>query len=61
MLHFREPGILSQFMQQWKRRSSIRLKEWSKKHLPAYSAMINPIDPIWQPRYYEFLICDFRL
>ncbi len=54
LVHFRKPGMLSQFMQQRKRRSSIGLKEWSIKHLPAYFAAINPGDPIWQPRYYDF-------
>ncbi len=54
MVDFGEPSMLSQYMQQWKRRSSIRLKERSIKHLPAYSAAINPSDPVWQPRDYDF-------
>jgi putative transposase len=54
LLHFQEQGMLSQFIQQWKRRSSIRLKQWIKDHLPAYAAAIDIDDPIWRARYHDF-------
>ncbi len=53
LLYFRETGILSRFMQQWKRKSSNRLKKFLKESLPAYAAQINLSEPIWQPRYYD--------
>jgi len=37
-VHFDQPGMLSRFMRQWKAKSSVRLKEWIEKHLPAYAA-----------------------
>jgi len=46
--------MLSGFVQQWKRMSSIRLKQFLKEHLPAYAASIDPNDPIWRARYYDF-------
>jgi len=54
LVHFNQPGMLSRFMQQWKARSSARLKEWIKKHLPAYAAAVDLSEPIWKPRYYGF-------
>jgi putative transposase len=54
LVHFKEAAMLSQFMQQWKRRSSIRLKEWMKEHLASYAAAIDLSEPVWQPRYYDF-------
>jgi putative transposase len=38
----------------WKRRSSIRLKEFLKDRLPAYAAAIDLSEPIRQARYYDF-------
>jgi len=54
LLRFKEAGMLSGFVQQWKRMSSIRLKQFLKEHLPAYAASIDPNDPIWRARYYDF-------
>ena len=54
LLHLKEPGTLSRFIQQWKRRSSIRLKEFLKEHLPAYAAATDFSEPIWQARFYDF-------
>ena len=54
LLYFNEPGMLSGFIQQWKRRSSIGLKEFLKDRLPAYAATIDLREPIWQARYYDF-------
>jgi putative transposase len=54
LLFFNQSGMLSRFIQQWKRMLSIRLKEFLKNHLPSYAATIDPRDPIWQARYYDF-------
>ena len=54
LVHFKESSVLSRFIQQWKRRSSIRLKGWIKERLPAYAAVIDMSEPVWQPRYYDF-------
>jgi len=54
LLHFREPGTLSRFMQQWKRKSSNRLKKFLEVHLPAYTAVMDLKEPIWQAGYYDF-------
>jgi putative transposase len=53
--------MLSQFTQQWKRRSSIKLKEWIKKHLPAYATGIGMGEPIWQARYYDFNVFSQKM
>ena len=54
LLHFREPGILSRFIQQWKRKSSNRLKKFLEEHLPAYAAAMDLREPIWQAGFYDF-------
>ncbi len=54
LLHFSEPGMLSRFMQQWKRKSSYRLKKFLADHLPSYAAAVDLNEPIWQARYYDF-------
>jgi putative transposase len=60
LVHFKETGMLSQFVQQWKRKSSIQLKGLLKKQLPAYAAAIDLSDPIWQPRYYDFNVFSWK-
>jgi len=54
LLHFKQKDMLSHFMQQWKRKSSIRLKQFIEEHLPSFVATMNPNEPIWQPRFYNF-------
>jgi putative transposase len=54
LLHFKRPGMLSRLMQQRKRRTSIRLKEFLKAHLPAYAAAMDLKEPIWQAGFYDF-------
>ena len=46
LLHFREPGILSRFIQQWKRKSSNLLKKFLAEHLPTYTAAMDLKEPI---------------
>jgi len=41
-------------MGQWKRRSSINLKQLYRDHFPAYGKTIDLEGPMWQPKYYAF-------
>lgn len=54
LLRFKEPGMLTRFIQQWKRKSSHRLKKFFEEHLPAYAAAIDLREPIWQAGFYDF-------
>ncbi len=56
LVHFSKEGRLSLFMNQWKRRSSIRLKELYRNILPSYCQTIDLDGPMWQPKYYAFNI-----
>jgi len=56
LLHFKESGVLIRFIQQWKRKSSNRLKKFLEEHLIAYAATIDLREPIWQARFYDFNI-----
>ena len=47
---------MSVFMNQWKRRSSIQLKELYRTKLPNYGAKLNLKEAMWQPKYYVFNI-----
>jgi putative transposase len=59
LLHFKEPGMLSRLIQQWKRKSSNRLKKFFEEHLPAYAAAIDLREPIWQAGFYDFNVFSF--
>ena len=56
LIWFPQTGQLSRFMQQWKGRSSSRIKEFLFQFLPEYGAKFSAKDPIWQVRYYSFEI-----
>ena len=56
LIWFPQTGQLSRFMQQWKGRSSSRIKEFLHQALPSYGATFSAQDPIWQVRYYSFEI-----
>jgi len=56
MVQFNESDKLSVFMNQWKRRSSIQLKQLYKEKLTRYGAKIDLEGPMWQPKYYGFNI-----
>ena len=43
---FPEPTQLSYFLKQWKQRSSVKLKEFIKKHLPKYANRIDLTETI---------------
>ena len=49
-------GQLSQFLKQWKQRSSVRIKQFLQTELPQYAASVPETDAIWQARYYAFQI-----
>jgi len=54
LVRFQEKGMLSTFIGQWKRRSSIQLKNHLQKHLTAYNKKLETGMPVWQPKYYSF-------
>ena len=54
LVRFSEAGMLSIFMNQWKRRSSMEIKKLFQNNLTKYSNAISLKDPIWQPKYYSF-------
>jgi putative transposase len=56
IVSFKRPTLLSTFINQWKRRSSIQLKKLYQTAFPSYNATIGPTDPIWQPNFYSFNI-----
>jgi putative transposase len=56
VVHFENEGLLSVFMNQWKRRSSIQLKKLYRTKLSNYGAKSNLKDAMWQPKYYVFNI-----
>jgi putative transposase len=51
---FPAPNQLSSFMQQWKSRSSARIKELLRDRLVQYASTVSLRDPVWQVRYYDF-------
>jgi len=53
---FEKDGVLSNFVKQWKQRSSFQLKRFLESEASSYSMKINPREPVWQPRYYCFNI-----
>jgi putative transposase len=54
LLWFPAPNLLSAFIQQWKQRSSINLKQFYKTVLSQYEAGVPSNDPVWQRRFYDF-------
>jgi putative transposase len=56
MIRFQDSGMLSVFINQWKRRSSMQLKQLYKEKLTNYGTKIDLEKPMWQPKYYDFNI-----
>jgi putative transposase len=56
IVHFGKEGLLSVFMNQWKRRSSIQLKNFYRTHLVGYGTKLDLKGAMWQPKYYVFNI-----
>lgn len=54
IIWFPESGCLSDFMKQWKQRSSRQIKTLFRDHLHGYADRIDPTEPVWQPGYYPF-------
>jgi putative transposase len=56
IIWFPEPGQLSLFMQEWKRQSSLRIRNWYESSKFTYLDTIPQDDPFWQSKYYSFEI-----
>jgi putative transposase len=56
LVWFPKPNQLSDFVKQWKRRTSMELKKHLITARPRYAASFEPDEPIWQARYYGFNI-----
>ena len=54
LVRFGEQDRLSMFMNQWKRRSSMQLKQVYGQDMPSYGEAIDLGGPMWQPKYYCF-------
>ncbi|HZZ30078.1 MAG TPA: transposase [Pirellulales bacterium] len=51
---FEANGQLSEFLKQWKRTSSLRIKDLFSTSLAHYASCFSPSEPVWQPRSYGF-------
>lgn len=51
-----EVGQLSAFLHEWKRQSSLRIRQWYREKAPNYSAQFGEGDKFWQPKYHSFSI-----
>lgn len=60
LVRFSEPGHLSEFMKQWKRRSSFRIKKFLLENLTQYSSFLQPEDPVWQRSYHDYNIFSYK-
>jgi putative transposase len=60
MIAFQETDYLSTFMSQWKRRSSIQLKNFFKSVMNEYGKQIDLDEPMWQAKYYCFNVYSER-
>src|SRR5262249_52775843 len=56
---FPEQGQLSEFMKQWKRTSSLRIRQLFSSALPGYASKLDE-SPVWQAKYYGFNIYNRR-
>jgi putative transposase len=54
LVKFHETGRLSTFMNQWKRRSSMQLKDLFKTVIKPYGEKMDLEKPMWQAKYYCF-------
>ena len=55
---FPEPGKLSRFMQEWKRRSSILIRRWYQETASHYLGHASVDLRFWLPRYYSFEVFE---
>ncbi len=56
IVRFRQQNQLSNFIQQWKRLSSFKLRRKMKNYQLPYVRYLGKSDPIWQPKYYSLNI-----
>lgn len=56
LLWFSEDHQLSKFLNQWKERTSKSIKAVLEQRFPNYWSHIDPMEPIWQSRFYDFNI-----
>jgi len=56
IVHFGKEGLLGVFMNQWKRRFSIQLKNLYRTHLAGYGIKLDLKAAMWQPKYCVFNI-----
>ena len=50
---FPQTGRLSEFMKQWKRTSSLRIRQLFEDNLQQYAGFVAG-SPVWQAKYYSF-------
>ncbi len=51
VLWFPKAGQLSRFMHEWKRRSSLNIRQWYRENADHYAAELGEGERIWQPKY----------
>lgn len=54
LVWFHEIEQLSNFVQVWKQRTSVQIKQQYTGCLAKYARAIDPADPVWTPKYYPF-------
>jgi putative transposase len=54
LVYFSTPGQSSVFLKEWKRRSSILIKNFLEQCLSNYAATLPAEEPVWQTRSYDF-------
>ncbi len=51
---------ISEFVKEWKKRSSVQIKRLLRTSLVSYGRTINEDDPVWQAGFYDFNIYSPR-
>ena len=54
LVWFRVIDQLSEFMQVWKQRSSLQIKQILESQLTGYAGSFSMDGPVWQAKYYPF-------
>jgi putative transposase len=60
LIWFPAPGRLSNFMHEWKRVSSLKIRAWYRTDAAKYFRDFGAGPRFWQPKYYAFEIYDRR-
>jgi putative transposase len=53
---FPEDDQISEFVKEWKKRSSVQIKRLLRTDLESYGRAINVDEPVWQAGFYDFNI-----